>query len=246
MNRRIVRLIVPVAAVATLLAAAGTTTFAAGFPQVDGWYSGGGGSTQAAVPQPVVPTPTPTPGSTTPWPADGWYSVPTTGAPSGGSSTVVPSPAPGASSTGAASNGSATAPAGSSAVSLTAEEQQMVDWTNQARVAAGLNALTVDPTLTRLAREKSSDMIQLGYFNDISPDLGSPLQMEQNAGVACSLMGAENIAAAQDVQLAWFMLWTSPPHQANILYPGMTRMGIGVVDDGSYGVYVTQLFIGGC
>ncbi len=121
----------------------------------------------------------------------------------------------------------------------------MVDWTNQARLKAGLNALTVDPLLVTAAREKSQDMVANHYFGHVSPTLGSPLQLQQAAGVQCRIMGGENIAGARDVQVAWFLLITSPGHLANILYHGLTAIGVGVVDT-HYGVYVTQEFAGNC
>jgi uncharacterized protein YkwD len=210
------------------------------------WYTyPAGHPTGAAAPAPA-PTTAPAPPVQGPAPApaaglgDGWYRVPVPAGPSPSAAAGAP-PAPAAPAPQAPS-----LPAPPAGVALTAEEQYLVDQTNQARIQAGLNPLTVDPLLTQLARLKSQDMITHNYFGHDSPDLGTPLQMQTAAGIRCAIMGAENIAGARDVQTAFFMFMSSAGHRANILYPGLTRIGVGVVHDGPYGVYVTQEFVGGC
>jgi uncharacterized protein YkwD len=89
-------------------------------------------------------------------------------------------------------------------------------------------------------------MITNNYFSHTSPDLGTPYQMQVNAGLRCQVMGGENIAGAASISLAIFMFESSPAHMANILYPTYTETGVGVVQDGPYGVYVTEEFVGGC
>jgi uncharacterized YkwD family protein len=126
---------------------------------------------------------------------------------------------------------------------MTAEEQQMVDLVNQERTSRGLKALTVDMRLVKLARMKSQDMIDKGYFDHNSPTYGSPFDMMKNAGITYRTAG-ENLAGHRTVQGAHTGLMNSPGHRANILNANFTHIGIGIVDGGRYGKMFTQHFIG--
>lgn len=130
-----------------------------------------------------------------------------------------------------------------STVELTAEEQRMLELVNQARARAGLPPLSPDPLLTQLARMKSQDMVDKGYFSHYSPTFGLPYQMEVNAGIRARHMGAENLGSGPDVEMAHHLLMASPGHRRNILNPNFTEIGIGVAHNGT-GVVTTQLFIG--
>ncbi len=167
-----------------------------------------------------------------------WSSTPTTaggtGANGGG---TVPQ---GASASGSAS---AAAPSGGPANEASAA-RQIVQWTNQTRAQHGLPALAENRLLDKVALAKCQDMIVNNYFSDNSPTYGSPLQMQQAFGVQARIMGAENIAGARTPQLAYAMLTASAPHLANILYHGLTDIGVAVVPYGVYGVYVCQEFTG--
>ncbi|MDD2497351.1 MAG: CAP domain-containing protein [Desulfitobacteriaceae bacterium] len=126
---------------------------------------------------------------------------------------------------------------------MTAAEQQMVDLVNQERTSRGLKALTVDMRLVKLARMKSQDMIDKGYFDHNSPTYGSPFDMMKNAGITYRTAG-ENLAGHRTVQGAHTGLMNSPGHRANILNANFTHIGIGIVDGGRYGKMFTQHFIG--
>lgn len=126
---------------------------------------------------------------------------------------------------------------------LTAEEAQMFELLNQERVKMGLKKLEIHEGLVKLARMKSKDMIELGYFAHQSPTYGSPFDMIRNAGIAFSYAG-ENLAGAPTVSRAHTALMNSSGHRANILNPNFTHVGIGIVDGGPYGKMFTQLFIG--
>lgn len=128
-------------------------------------------------------------------------------------------------------------------VDLTAQEQELLKLTNQARLEAGLNALKPDPTLMRLARLKAQDIVDKGYFSHNSPTYGSPYEMEKAAGIKARIMGAENLAKARDVRRAHAQFMASQGHRDNILYKGLTHIGIGVVQTRT-GVVVCELFIG--
>jgi uncharacterized YkwD family protein len=126
---------------------------------------------------------------------------------------------------------------------LTAEEAQMFNLVNQERVKMGLNELKIHEGLVKLARLKSKDMIDLGYFAHQSPTYGSPFDMMRRAGISFSYAG-ENLAGAPTVSRAHTALMNSPGHRANILNPNFTHLGIGIVDGGPYGKMFTQHFIG--
>lgn len=126
---------------------------------------------------------------------------------------------------------------------LTPAEQQMFNLVNQERANAGLPPLQIDYPLVRIARMKSQDMVDNHYFGHNSPTYGSPFDMMKSAGITYSYAG-ENIAGAPSVQSAHTSLMNSPGHRANILNPNYTRIGIGIVTGGPYGMMFTQEFNG--
>nr|WP_260471986.1 SafA/ExsA family spore coat assembly protein [Bacillus sp. HMF5848] len=122
-------------------------------------------------------------------------------------------------------------------------ESQVMQLTNQERAKYGLPALKADWELSRVARYKSADMRDKRYFDHTSPTYGSPFTMMKNFGISYR-SAAENIAAGQttprDVVNAWM---NSSGHRKNILSSGMTHIGVGYAQGGSYGHYWTQMFI---
>jgi uncharacterized YkwD family protein len=128
-----------------------------------------------------------------------------------------------------------------SAYKLSAYEQKVVDLTNQQRVKNGLPALKVDLSLSKVAREKSSDMQKNNYFSHTSPSYGSPFDMMKKFGITYKTAG-ENIAKGQrspeEVVNAWM---NSAGHRQNILSSNFTHIGVGHVANGNYW---TQQFIG--
>ncbi|WP_378953220.1 CAP domain-containing protein [Pelosinus sp. sgz500959] len=127
--------------------------------------------------------------------------------------------------------------------SLTAMEQQMVDLVNQERVNQGLKPLEVDMRLVKAARLKSQDMIDKNYTGHISPTYGSPFDMLKSMGITYKTAG-ENIAGAGTVERAHTNLMNSAGHRANILYTQYTKIGIGIIQGGPYGLMITQIFMG--
>lgn len=126
---------------------------------------------------------------------------------------------------------------------LSADEQKMLSLVNSVRASAGLKPLQADMSLVKLARLKGQDMINKNYFSHTSPTYGSPFDMMQAAGVSYRYAG-ENLAGAPTVDSAHTNLMNSPGHRANILNGNFTKVGIGVVNGGSYGKMFVQMFIG--
>ena len=124
--------------------------------------------------------------------------------------------------------------------STTAYETEVVRIVNQRRAEHGLKPLTQDWQLSRVARYKSQDMKDLGYFSHTSPTYGSPFQMMKSFGISYRTAGeniAKGYASPEAVVNAWM---NSPGHRANILNSTYTHIGVGFVSSGNYW---TQMFI---
>ena len=120
-------------------------------------------------------------------------------------------------------------------------EKEVVRLVNEIRVKNGLRELTYDWQLSRVARIKSQDMRDNGYFSHTSPTYGSPFQMMKSFGITYRSAG-ENIARGQQSPQAVVNAWmNSSGHRANILNSSFTHIGVGYVADGKYW---TQMFIG--
>jgi uncharacterized YkwD family protein len=126
---------------------------------------------------------------------------------------------------------------------LTAKEKQMLDLINQERTSRGIKALEVDMRLVKMARLKSQDMITNHYADHQSPVYGSPFDMMKTMGISYKTAG-ENIAGASTVAIAHQNLMNSPGHRANILSASYTKIGIGIIEGGPYGLMFSQEFIG--
>lgn len=122
-------------------------------------------------------------------------------------------------------------------------EDEVIRLVNAQRAKAGLQPLTKNWQLSRVARIKSQDMIDKKYFSHTSPTYGSPFTMMQNFGIRFSAAG-ENIAYGQrtpsEVMNAWM---NSSGHRANILSPSYTQIGVGLAKDSRGVCYWTQMFI---
>jgi uncharacterized YkwD family protein len=127
-------------------------------------------------------------------------------------------------------------------VSSAALEQKMFALVNVERSSRGLQLLTLDDSLVKAARLKSRDLIENNYFDHISPVYGKPSELLSSLGINYSLVG-ENLAGFSTVESAHDGLMNSVHHRENILRPEFTKIGIGIIKGGPYGVMITQLFI---
>lgn len=125
----------------------------------------------------------------------------------------------------------------------TSTEQEILKLVNAERSKAGVEPLTLNWELSRVAKFKSEDMRDNNYFSHTSPTYGSPFNMIKNFGISYSAAG-ENIAAGQKTAQAVMDSWmNSSGHKANILSANYTQLGVGKATGGSYGTYWTQMFI---
>jgi len=144
----------------------------------------------------------------------------------------------------------ASATAWSAGAFSSASESQLVQLTNQARASAGLRALRVDSTLTSIARWRSKDMIERGYFSHSIPGSGSVFDVLQARGYCFNLAG-ENIGwnsypddiATQAIQIQFM---DSSGHRANILGRAWDVIGIGAYKGDTGRKMWTVLFADKC
>ena len=124
---------------------------------------------------------------------------------------------------------------------VTGYEAEVVRLVNEIRQQNGLRPLTANWELSRVARYKSQDMRDNGYFSHTSPTYGSPFQMIRAFGLSFRTAG-ENIARGYSTPQAVVNGWmNSSGHRANILNASYTQIGVGYVSQGNYW---TQMFIG--
>ena len=129
------------------------------------------------------------------------------------------------------------------AVTTTALENEVARLVNAERAKAGLPALKINLELSRVARYKSADMANKGYFSHTSPTYGTPFQMMENFGLRFSAAG-ENIAYGQRTPAEVMRDWmNSPGHRNNILSRSYTEIGVGLAKNKNGVCYWTQMFI---
>ncbi|KHE71513.1 CAP domain-containing protein [Halobacillus sp. BBL2006] len=124
---------------------------------------------------------------------------------------------------------------------VSAFEKKVVELTNEERAKQGLQPLELDTELSAVAKDKSLDMQNKGYFSHNSPTYGSPFDMMKQYGIDYRTAG-ENIAMGQtspeQVVEGWM---NSEGHRKNIMNPNFTHIGVGHAENGNYW---TQMFIG--
>jgi uncharacterized protein YkwD len=88
----------------------------------------------------------------------------------------------------------------------------------------GLGAVTVDPELMKLAEAQSQAMANR---NKLDHDVKAPLAQRLNASGYPATQAVENVSAGYHTLAEAFSGWRdSPPHRANMLKNGVTKLGI--------------------
>lgn len=120
-------------------------------------------------------------------------------------------------------------------------ESEVIQLVNDIRVQNGLQTLSANWELCRVARYKSEDMANNRYFSHTSPTYGTPFEMMRSFGLSYRSAG-ENIAYGQRTPSAVVNAWmNSSGHRANILNAAYTQIGVGFCQNG---YYWTQMFMG--
>ncbi|MBN8978362.1 MAG: CAP domain-containing protein [Rhizobiales bacterium] len=88
----------------------------------------------------------------------------------------------------------------------------------------GLGAVTVDPELMKAAETQAMAMAKR---NKLDHDVAGALGKRLNAAGYPAAVAVENISAGYHTLAEAFSGWRdSPPHRANMLHKGVTRLGI--------------------
>lgn len=121
-----------------------------------------------------------------------------------------------------------------------AGEAAMLDRINALRADQELAPLSRVDALDAVARAHSAEMARTRQLAHVSDATGTPEDRVRAAGVDAGRI-AENVANHQATAGAQEALEASAPHQANMLDPNVTQVGLGSVRT-EQGVFVTQVF----
>jgi len=95
---------------------------------------------------------------------------------------------------------------------------------SQYRQNNGLGAVVLDPELMKLAEAQSQAMAS---HNKLDHDVKAPLAQRLNVSGYPATLAVENVSAGYHTMAEAFSGWRdSPPHRANMLKSGVTKMGI--------------------
>ena len=116
---------------------------------------------------------------------------------------------------------------------------------NNYRTSSGLNAIAYEPTLTYIAKLRSADLMDRGYFSHYTPEGTTVFDLLKSNGITARLRG-ENLGQAMPAGIgspeAFLNAWqNSPSHNANMLRVGYNYIGVGMVDNGDR-IVVTTVF----
>jgi uncharacterized YkwD family protein len=127
--------------------------------------------------------------------------------------------------------------------SVSEEEWEVFVQVNKERHKENLPPLRLHVGLSEVARLKSKDMHDKGYFAHQSPTYGSPTEMMRDYGFSGRASG-ENVAAGYTSSTSVMDGWmNSEGHRSNILSKSFTHIGVGYHSgDKGYRQYWTQLF----
>ncbi|WP_291687017.1 CAP domain-containing protein [Bradyrhizobium sp.] len=104
------------------------------------------------------------------------------------------------------------------------DSQAAATMISQYRQNNGLGAVTVDPDLMKLAEAQSQAMASR---NKLDHDVKAPLAQRLNASGYPATAAVENVSAGYHTLAEAFSGWRdSPPHRANMLKTGVTKLGI--------------------
>ena len=120
-----------------------------------------------------------------------------------------------------------------------AAEQEIVSLVNAERAKYGLNGVTLDTALCKAASVRAGEIVR--SFSHTRPNGNTCFSVLGELGITYRGAG-ENIAygqpTAREVMTAWM---NSEGHRANILNASFTRLGVGIVKNGST-MYWAQMF----
>ena len=129
---------------------------------------------------------------------------------------------------------------------LLSMEANLLGLLNGERAQLGVPALQVDDQLEALARQRSQDMADRGYFSRVTPEGSMVFDVMNEMGIPYQLAGgnlAHNSASPQDSpSVAHKGFMGSPAHAQDDHNPQFNRVGIGVAQASDGSTYFTELF----
>ncbi len=105
----------------------------------------------------------------------------------------------------------------------------------------GVGAVAVDPELMKLAEQQS---LVMANRDKLDHDVKAPLASRLSASGYPATVAVENISAGYHTLAEAFSGWRdSPPHRANMLKTGVTRLGIAAsyAPNSKYKVFWTMI-----
>lgn len=120
-------------------------------------------------------------------------------------------------------------------------EQKMLDLVNLERGKVDISPLEKSVPLTEVGRKHCIDMFQRGYFSHYTPEGITPFDRMKAMDISYIYAG-ENLAFAPNTELAMDGFMKSTGHRENILSPDFGKLGVGVIDGGTYGKMFCQEF----
>jgi len=121
-------------------------------------------------------------------------------------------------------------------------EERMLELLNKERTSRGLRALVMDEEARRAARDYGKYLFKNGFMSHIDLESGGPSDRMKVYEVKFMMIG-ENLARAHSVDEAQSGLMDSTEHRDNILRPIFSRVGIGAIDAGQYGIIFVQEYL---
>jgi len=115
---------------------------------------------------------------------------------------------------------------------------KLLDLVNVDRTAAGLSSLQWREDVSAIAIVWSQAMMTAGQITHNDEYFSAGTQ----ALLGSSFRG-ENVAHTGSIEAADYGFMNSPHHRANMLDPGFTDAGFGVVSDGTGGLWITEDFV---
>ncbi|MEO6397678.1 MAG: CAP domain-containing protein [Tepidiformaceae bacterium] len=121
---------------------------------------------------------------------------------------------------------------------------------NSERAAAGLPALALDSGLTKVARTRSQQMADQGYFGHVDPaGYSMYTALLKYFGYSSYAWAGENLAmnnaaAAEASERSLVSLMNSSTHRANILASDFSRIGVGEVTTADGRHIFAMIFLG--
>lgn len=116
----------------------------------------------------------------------------------------------------------------------------LLGYINATRSRSGLAPLVLSGSLGKLARQHSSEMVDLRFFGHVSPTAGDLLARLMAAGLSPGKY-AENVARSRTLIRLHSNLKASPSHRMHLLDPTYTHVGIGIAHSGD-DLVVTEIF----